>query len=54
MTFITDDFLLHGDTARRLYHTFAAPQPVLDYHCHLSPRDLADDRRFANLFEIWL
>jgi glucuronate isomerase len=54
MTFITDDFLLHGNTARRLYHEFAAPQPILDYHCHLPPRDLADDRRFANLFEIWL
>lgn len=54
MTFITDDFLLHGETARRLYRTFAAPQPILDYHCHLSPRDLAEDRQFANLFEIWL
>jgi glucuronate isomerase len=54
VTFITDDFLLHGDTARRLYRTFAAPQPILDYHCHLPPADLADDRRFANLFEIWL
>src|SRR5213596_144718 len=54
MAFITDDFLLHGDTARRLYHTHAAPQPILDYHCHLSPRELAQDRRFADLFEIWL
>jgi glucuronate isomerase len=54
MAFITDDFLLHGKTARRLYHTYAANQPILDYHCHLSPRDLADDRRFENLFEIWL
>jgi len=54
MTFITDDFLLHGETARRLYRTFAAPQPILDYHCHLPPRDLAENRRFANLFEIWL
>src|SRR5262245_50772052 len=52
--FISDDFLLHGETARRLYRTFAAPQPILDYHCHLPPRDLAEDRRFANLFEIWL
>ena len=52
--FITDDFLLHGATARRLYHEFAAGEPILDYHCHLPPRDLADNRRFANLFEIWL
>jgi glucuronate isomerase len=54
MAFITDDFLLHGRTARRLYHTYAAPQPILDYHCHLPPKDVAENRRFANLFEIWL
>ena len=52
--FLTEDFLLSNDAARRLYHRFAAPQPILDYHCHLSPRDLAENRRFANLFEIWL
>src|SRR3984957_20141787 len=52
--FLTEDFLLSNDVARRLYHQFAAPQPILDYHCHLSPRDLAENRRFVNLFEIWL
>ena len=52
--FLTQDFLLSNDVARRLYHQFAAPQPILDYHCHLSPRDLAENRRFVNLFEIWL
>ena len=54
MPLISDDFLLHGKTARHLYHTYAAPQPILDYHCHLPPKDVADNRRFANLFEIWL
>jgi glucuronate isomerase len=54
MPFIKDDFLLDSKTARRLYKKFAAHQPILDYHCHLPPRDIADDRRFANLFEIWL
>src|SRR5437764_5880983 len=54
MPFINDDFLLGTKTARRLYDTYAAPQPILDYHCHLPPRDIADDRGFANLFEIWL
>jgi glucuronate isomerase len=54
MPFIHDGFLLGNRTARRLYETYAAHQPILDYHCHLSPRDIADDRRFANLFEIWL
>lgn len=52
--FLTEDFLLSSDAARRLYHQFAAPQPILDYHCHLSPQDIAEDRRFGNLFEIWL
>jgi glucuronate isomerase len=54
MTFITDDFLLHNKTARTLYTKYATPQPILDYHCHLPPKDIADDRRFENLFEIWL
>ena len=54
MSFIGDDFLLHNKTARRLYHTHASPQPILDYHCHLPPKDVAENRRFANLFEIWL
>jgi glucuronate isomerase len=52
--FLTADFLLSNDRARRLYHQFAAPQPIVDYHCHLSPRDISENRRFANLFEIWL
>lgn len=54
MPFIHDDFLLSTETARRLYHQFAAPEPILDYHCHLPPRDLAENRQFNNLFEIWL
>ena len=52
--FLTHDFLLSNDAARRLYRQFAEPQPILDYHCHLSPRDIAANRRFANLHEIWL
>ena len=52
--FLTEDFLLSNDAARRLYHEFAASQPILDYHCHLSPKDISENRQFANLFEIWL
>ena len=52
--FIHDDFLLQTKTARRLYHEAAAPLPIIDYHCHLSPTDIAAERRFENLFEIWL
>jgi glucuronate isomerase len=52
--FITDDFLLHSDTARALYHDFAKKQPIFDYHCHLSPKDIAEDRQFENLAQIWI
>jgi glucuronate isomerase len=54
MGFINEDFLLRSKTARRLYHEYAKSQPILDYHCHLSPKDIADNRRFANLAEVWL
>ena len=54
MPFIHEDFLLETRAARRLYHEFAATQPILDYHCHLPPGDVARNRRFANLFEIAL
>ncbi|MDC0937263.1 glucuronate isomerase [Pirellulales bacterium] len=54
MSFIHEDFLLSTDAARRLYHEFAADSPILDYHTHLPPADIASDRRFADLFEIWL
>jgi len=52
--FIHDDFLLHSETSRRLYHNYAAGQPILDYHSHLPAGDIAADRRFQNLSEIWL
>ena len=54
MSFIHDNFLLETKTAQRLFHQYAAPQPIIDYHCHLPPKDVAANRRFANLFEIWL
>ena len=53
-SFLDDNFLLTSDVARRLYHECAASQLILDYHCHLSPKEIAENRRFANLFEIWL
>jgi len=54
MAFINDDFLLRSVPAQRLYHGFAKDEPILDYHNHLPPKDIAEDRRFQNLFEIWL
>ena len=53
-TFLDDDFLLHNDTAVRLYHGYAKDQPIIDYHCHLPPAEVASNHRFANLTEIWL
>ncbi len=54
MPFIHEEFLLANAAARRLYHEFAEQEPILDYHCHLPPKDVAEDRRFGNLTEIWL
>lgn len=54
MSFVHPDFLLTTPSARRLFHEVAEPAPIIDYHCHLPPREIAEDRRFANLTEIWL
>jgi glucuronate isomerase len=52
--FITEDFLLLSEPARKLYHDYARDEPIFDYHCHLPPEEIASNRRFENLFEIWL
>jgi glucuronate isomerase len=52
--FLCDDFLLETSTAKKLYHEFAADMPIIDYHCHLSPKDIAEDRQFKNITEAWL
>ena len=54
MSFIHDDFLLTNEHSVRLYHTFAATQPIIDYHNHLSPQDIAENRQFLNLHDMWL
>ena len=54
MSFLTEDFLLSTETARRLYHPFAENQPIIDYHCHVSPKEIYEDKRFSNITEIWL
>ena len=48
------DFLLGSGTAEHLYHDVAAPLPIVDYHCHIDPREIYEDRRFDDLAEIWL
>ncbi len=52
--FLDEDFLLSNKTAQRLYHEYAAYQPIYDYHCHLNPRVVAENKPFTNLTEIWL
>ncbi len=53
-TFMSDDFLLTTDTALTLYERYAAGQPIVDYHCHVSPKEIYEDRHFDNITEIWL
>ena len=54
MNFLSEDFLLANNFAKTLYHDHAVNLPILDYHCHLSPKDIADNRQFKNLTNIWL
>ncbi len=53
-TFNDSNFILETPTARHLYHDYATKMPLCDYHCHLSPREIYEDRRFNNLVEVWL
>lgn len=52
--FLDENFLLQTTTAQRLYHDHAKEKPIIDYHCHLPPQDIASDRQFKNLTSIWL
>ena len=52
--FIDDDFLLETPEAKELYHGYAAPLPIIDYHSHLPPAEIAGDRRFSTMTQIWL
>lgn len=52
--FLTEDFLLDTEMARRLYHDYAKDEPIFDYHCHLPPEQIAQNYQFKNLYDIWL
>ncbi len=52
--FLSKDFLLTTDTARKLFHEVAAPCPIIDYHCHINPREIYEDRRYENITQVWL
>ncbi len=49
-----DNFLLHSEVAKELYHDHASKMPIIDYHCHLPPAEIASDRKFENITQIWL
>lgn len=52
--FMDADFLLSTPTARMLYHNYAQAMPIVDYHCHVDPREIFEDRRFENIYQTWL
>ena len=52
--FMDKDFILETETAKHLYHDYAAKMPLADYHCHISPKEIYEDRRFHNIVEVWL
>lgn len=54
MNFIQNDFMLHNETAQQLYHNYAKEMPIIDYHCHLDPKMIAQDYRFKNITELLL
>lgn len=52
--FMDNDFLLESETAVKLYHDYAKDMPIYDYHCHLNPKEIAEDKKFKNITELWL
>ncbi|MGN0846118.1 MAG: glucuronate isomerase [Kiritimatiellia bacterium] len=54
MAFINDDFLLTTDAAKELYHGYAEKMPIIDYHCHLPPAEIAQDKTWENIAQVWL
>ncbi len=54
MSFIHDDFMLGNETGRRLFHNYAEKMPIIDYHCHLDPKIIAEDHQFRNITELFL
>lgn len=52
--FINENFMLSNETARQLFHGEAEKLPIIDYHCHLSPREIAENIRFRDITQLWL
>ena len=52
--FMDKDFLLSTETAQKLYHEYAEVMPIIDYHCHINPQEIFEDRKFENITQVWL
>lgn len=52
--FLDKDFLLSTEMAQKLYHDYAETMPILDYHCHINPQEICEDRKFENITQVWL
>ena len=52
--FLDKDFLLSTDMAKTIYHDYAENMPILDYHCHINPQEIYEDRKFENITQVWL
>lgn len=52
--FMDKDFLLSTETAQKLFHEYAEQMPIVDYHCHINPQEIAEDRKFENITQVWL
>ena len=52
--FLNEDFLLKTEVARELFHNYAEKLPIIDYHCHINPKEIAEDRKYSNITELWL
>ncbi|MGO4375773.1 glucuronate isomerase, partial [Paenibacillus sp. MCAF20] len=52
--FMDEDFLLDTPIAAALYHEYAKQMPIIDYHCHLSPKEIYDNKKYRNMTEVWL
>lgn len=54
MKFLDKDFLLESDMAKKLFHDYAEKMPIIDFHCHLNPEDIYENKNYPNISRIWL
>ena len=52
--FMDKDFLLSNEISKKLYHEYSSVMPIIDYHCHINPQEIAEDKKFENITQVWL